>query len=103
MSTKPSDEVRRHYWREQIDAWQSSGQSQQSFCQAHDLSYSRFGYWVRKFRQHAPTCEQAGGFVPVMASPPVEALTLRLPSGVEIHGISRHNLALVEQLISRLS
>ena len=98
MSTKPTDEARRRYWRDQIDAWQSSGQSQQAFCRAHNLSYTRFGYWMRKFRHQTPIQERVGGFVPVIPSVSGEALTLRFPSGVEVRGINVHNLSLVEQL-----
>ena len=50
MNDSQSSDTRAH-WKEQIDAWQASGQSQLSFCQANELNYPRFGYWLRKFRQ----------------------------------------------------
>ncbi len=42
---------RSNYWRQQIEAWQSSGQTQRAFCRDHDLNYWRFGYWRKKFRK----------------------------------------------------
>jgi hypothetical protein len=104
MTTLQTPEARTDYWRERIEAWQISGQSQQAFCKAHNLNYPRFGYWLRKFRQQAGvTSRQDGGFVPVVAQPTSEGLALRLPNGMELRGITGHNLALVEQLLNRLS
>ncbi|MBL3529541.1 MAG: hypothetical protein JMN27_17965 [gamma proteobacterium endosymbiont of Lamellibrachia anaximandri] len=103
MSIQQSDEARRRFWYEQINAWKASGQSQQAFCKAHDLNYPRFGYWLRKFRQQTEAGQQATGFVPVVAQPSAETLSLRLPNGMELRGITSHNLSMVEQLISRFS
>ena len=41
------------YWLQQIEAWQSSGQTQQAYCKTNELSYHRFGYWRRKFRRQS--------------------------------------------------
>lgn len=53
-----------------VSGWASSGQSQQDFCQRHDLSVGTFAYWVGKYRR-----EQAGNpkvaaptFVPLVAT-----------------------------------
>ncbi|MGB5300889.1 MAG: hypothetical protein WBN48_19385, partial [Thiogranum sp.] len=55
---------------QQIEAWQSSGQTQQAYCKANELSYHRFGYWRRKFRQQSPEAQsqKGSGFVPVTHS-----------------------------------
>ncbi len=34
-----------------IERWQQSGLSQHEFCQVEGFSYSRFNYWVRKYRK----------------------------------------------------
>jgi len=53
MPDKAEPEALASYWRQQIEAWQSSGQTQQAYCKTNELSYHRFGYWRRKFRQQS--------------------------------------------------
>lgn len=105
MTDKFSPDARTQYWEEQIETWQASGQSQQAFCKANDLNYPRFGYWLRKFRDQGTVAEaqnRPSGFVPVVASPTGSHLSLHLPNGIELRGVTEQNLALVEQLLARL-
>ena len=107
MSEQPSREARADFWRAQIDSWQASGQSQLAYCEAKALSYPRFIYWRRKFRQPA-VAERSGSrqaFVPVIPAMPVthEGLVVALPNGVELRGIHAHNVVVVEQLLRCLS
>jgi len=107
MPNNATSEARADYWRQQIEAWQTSGQSQQGFCKANDLSYPRFVYWRRKFRKIAAIRQQQvhPDFVPVawQSPAPTTGLSVVLPSGLELRGISADNLGLVHQLLSRLS
>ncbi len=95
------------YWKQQIEAWRASKQSQQAFCQAHDLNYHRFGYWRRKFLEQADEGQRQSGpdFVPVTYAAQAEAggLSLVLPNGLVLQGIAADNLPVVYQLLSRLS
>ena len=104
MTDHISTDTRRHYWKKQIEAWQASGQSQLAFCKTHDLSYPRFGYWLRKFREYgdvgAPP-HRSLGFVPVIASP-MAGLVVHLPNGIQLHGITEQTLSLAERLLARL-
>ena len=105
MDHNESTPSREQYWKAQIDAWQLSGQSQQAFCKANALNYPRFGYWLRKFRQQgevAAARRRSSGFVPVVASSAREGLTVHLPNGIELRGVSEQNLHVVEQLLARL-
>jgi hypothetical protein len=106
MSHKATSGARADYWRQHIEAWQSSGQSQQGYCKAKDLNYGRFVYWRRKFRE-ATTRRQrrtSSDFVPVTCQPPAPTIGLCvvLPSGLELRGISADNVGLVRQLLSSL-
>jgi hypothetical protein len=47
MPNKAESEALASYWQQKIEAWQSSGQTQQTYCKANELSYHRFGYWRR--------------------------------------------------------
>lgn len=106
MSRKATSEALTTYWREQIGAWQASGESQQAFCQQHELSYHRFLYWRCKLvAQAAKPRRGHSALVPVRPQPPSAETTLSLvlPSGIELRGIALDNLAVVRQLLGRLS
>jgi hypothetical protein len=103
MKAVESSQTRERYWQAQIEAWRASGQSQQAFCRANDLNYPRFGYWLRKFRRQGGTgARRASGFVPVMAASGDGGLSVHLPNGIELRGVSEQNLHVVEQLLARL-
>ena len=103
---KTTREERAQHWQLLIEAWQASGQTQQAFCQANELNYPAFGYWLRKFRQQdavtASTLPRRSGFATVVAASPMDELTVHLPNGIELRGVTEQNLPLVEQLLSRL-
>ena len=107
MPDKAESEALASYWLQQIEAWQSSGQTQQAYCKAHELSYHRFGYWSRKFRQQSQEAQSQKGssFVPVTHSATSQSagLSLAFPNGLVLRGIAGDNLPLVYQLLSRLS
>ena len=105
MSTTEETKPATQFWREQITEWEQSGQSQKSFCEEHDLSYHRFGYWRRKYLERdSVNVQQGNGFVPVRHSVDgVSAgLTLMLPNGMRIQGIESGNLPVVSQLLRQL-
>ena len=107
MPDKAESEALASYWLQQIEAWQSSGQTQQAYCKTNELSYHRFGYWRRKFRQQSQEAQsqKGSGFVPVTPSAATQSagLSLAFPSGLVLRGIAGDNLSVVYQLLSRLS
>jgi len=107
MPSETTLETLAGYWQRHIDAWRASSQSQQAFCKAHDLSYTRFMYWRRKLdRQPAgDRVPSSSALVPVLYRPPSTAvgLSLVLPNGLELRGLAEDNLALAQQLLDRLS
>jgi hypothetical protein len=104
MNDSQSPDTREQFWKAQMDAWQASGQSQQAFCKANDLKYPRFGYWLRKFRRQGLVAEsrRASGFVRIVAASVGDGLSVHLPNGIELRGVSDQNLHVVEQLLARL-
>jgi len=107
MSRKAASEALSKYWQQHVDRWQVSGLSQQAFCKTHDLSYHRFLYWRRKFEGRTTENLEppSSALVPVIYRPPSTAagLSLVLPSGLELRGLSEDNLPLAQQLLDRLS
>jgi hypothetical protein len=45
---------------------------------------------------------QKSGFVPVVAASAGGGLSVHLPNGIELRGVSERNLHVVEQLLARL-
>lgn len=107
MTNKKASKLRTDYWRQQMTAWRSSGQTRKSFCEKEGLNYHRFGYWLRKLQglNKASEHQQLSGFVPVSLSQQLQSndLSLVLPSGLVLQGIDNHNLPVVFQLLTRLS
>lgn len=107
MNNKADSETLASYWQQHIEAWQSSGQSQQAYCKVNELIYHRFGYWLRKFRQpsQAVQSRRGSGFIPVTHTAPTQStgLSLSIPGGLVLHGIAEDNLSVVDQLLGRLT
>ena len=95
------------YWQQQIDAWRESNLSQAYFCKKHDLIYHQFIYWRRKFEKtpsRPPSSYQNGGFAVALYAQEQDAgLSLTLPGGLVVQGLSESNLPLVRQLLETLS
>ena len=108
MDHEPTALSRQVYWQGHMERWQQSEQSQQAYCREHNLSYFRFQYWRRKLRgdagQDVPRTRPSG-FVPVAPSAhgPSTGLSVVLPNGVQLRGISADNLVVVERLLAKLS
>ena len=94
------------YWRQQVDNWKNSCQSQAKFCQANELSYHRFVYWRRKVergRDGRQDKRESGGFATVDYRDDANCgLTLSLPNGLVLRGISASNVSVVRQLLEHL-
>ena len=98
-------------WPALISQWQDSGLSGQQFCRDHDLVYHRFVYWRKKCADQparivdARQPVQGSGFAKVARrSEPVtdERLTLSLPGGLSLSGITAGNVALLRSIIEQL-
>lgn len=103
MNHKPTRHERTQYWQAQVEAWQQPGQDQIAFCREHEVNYSRFVYWLGKFRGPDKAVPQpASKFIPVVNSTPPTAgagLVIRLPDGVGLRGVGTHNIGLAKQLL----
>lgn len=107
MSNTSKSTARSRYWREQVERWRVSGQTQRAFCLGNDLNYPCFGYWRRKFLPKSPSPgprRRQSAFVPVLheGSSAPSALSMTLPNGVVLRGIAPENVAVVCQLLAEL-
>ena len=106
MSDLPNPVPLADYWHQHVDNWKNSCQSQAKFCQANELPYHRFVYWRQKF-ERGPGGRQekreSGGFATVDYRPETKGgLTLSLPNGLVLRGISADNVLVVRQLLEQL-
>lgn len=56
---------KQHAMFSMIESWQSSGQSQQTFCKSQGIVYSSFHYWYKKYRQAQTPPPSSSPFIPV--------------------------------------
>ncbi|MCK2096584.1 IS66 family insertion sequence element accessory protein TnpA [Thauera aromatica] len=75
-------------WREHVERWRRSGQTQAAYSAEHGVSKKSLGYWVRQARQEAArkpdssltlVAARAVGITPPRQA--AEVLLLRSPSG----------------------
>ena len=96
MSSSSESAGLARYWQAQINSWRTSGDSQASYCKAHDLSYHRFTYWRRKFDGQR---NESGGFSLVKYQKAVSSnLSVALPNGLVVQGIGADNLKIKGQV-----
>lgn len=67
-----------------IESFKESDISQHLFCEQHNLPYSVFQYWLKKFRKESHTPE--AGFIEMKISSPArpEGVEIVFPSGAKV-------------------
>ena len=78
-----------------IEQWQDSGKTQQIFCQEHDLSYTTFYYWLRRYRRQV----EESSFLPIEISS-LSHIEIRYQGGIILQLPSATKLATLKQLLS---
>ena len=103
METTTEQTNRHDFWQGYIAAWKQSGLSGAKFCKAKELNYSQFVYWRQKIQKgeaQPAGQEKRGGFTQVLCrSDQEESLSLSLPNGLVLKGISSANIAVVRELL----
>ena len=110
MSTTQSPPSGPEFWQSQIHAWQQSGLSGAQFCKRQQLTYHQFVYWRQKLVSSSqstarPVASAPKGFAEARlkaAAADTEGLSLTLPTGLKLEGITAANLAVVMQLLEAL-
>jgi predicted acetyltransferase len=78
-----------------IEQWQESGKMQQIFCQEHDLTYTTFYYWLKRYRRQM----DESSFLPVEISSG-SYIEIRYPDGVILQLPAATRLSTLKQLLS---
>ena len=102
-----TDKSKLNKWKSLIEQWRQSGQTQSEFCQKRDLKAHQLSYWIRRLDQASNQStnvhpEKHNGFVQAKIIPEsnkATGLVVRLPSGVEIIGMTQSDLPLLHVLM----
>jgi transposase-like protein len=78
-----------------IERWQESGKTQQTFCQEHDLTFSTFYYWLKRYRRG----QDENSFLPVEISSG-SVIEIRYPGGVILQLPAATKLSALKQLLN---
>jgi transposase-like protein len=78
-----------------IEQWQESGKTQQAFCREHELTFSTFYYWLKRYRQQI----DESSFLPVEISSG-SYIEIRYPGGVILQLPVAARLPTLKQLLS---
>lgn len=78
-----------------IEQWQESGRTQQAFCKEHDITFSTFYYWLKRYRRRI----DESGFLPVEISPGSN-IEIRYPDGIILQLPAAVKLSTLKQLLN---
>jgi len=78
-----------------IGRWHESGKTQQAFCQEHDLTFSTFYYWLKRYRRQI----DESSFLPVEISSGSN-IEIRYPDGIILQIPAATKLSVLKQLLS---
>ena len=78
-----------------IEQWQESGKTQQVFCQEHNLIFSTFYYWLKRYRRGI----EESSFLPVEISSG-NNIEIRYPDGIILQLPAAVKLSTLKQLLN---
>lgn len=96
------------HWQTHLQQWRTSGKTQKAYCDEAGLKQHQFVYWKQKLADTdsgADNVKQSSAFIPVQIQQhrdDLEPVSLVLPSGLVIRGITGDTLPWLKQLVSAL-
>jgi hypothetical protein len=108
------NEDKQQVWKKHISAWKYSGESQQVYCSKHNIKPNQLWYWNRKLypdevspkNVRSPSCTKSSAFIPVQVACDDlsdQSLSVKLPNGVVINGITPQAIKTLKPLVQALS
>lgn len=77
------------------EQWLESGKTQQAFCQEHDLTFTTFYYWLKRYRRGI----DESNFLPVEISSGSH-IEIRYPDGLILQLPAAIKLSALKQLLN---
>ena len=108
-----SEVSKSEFWRSAIASWESSGLSQQAYCERHGLSYVRFTYW-RGLQLKSLKQSKSSDFIPVriresedsvveQTAPLPTGMVVQLPTGGHLFLCHEREVSLASALLKSLA
>ena len=96
--------INRQRWRERINDWNNSNQSQKAFCNDHNLALASFQRWHRLFKaedlKEATSHPAPVSFLPVRVREPTPSkLSILVQDGLRIEVTAGFDANLLHQVI----
>jgi putative transposase len=101
--SRGSDGEKVKLWRDRFRRYAKSAHSVEDFCRGEGVSAATFYHWRKKLVR-APGRRPLGkrdAFRPVMVTPAVAGLSVRLPGGAELE-VPRENLDAIRAVVAEL-
>ncbi len=103
-------QTRLEFWKIQVQRWTQSNLTQTRFCNEQNIKHHQFVYWRNKIqgKEGKPKAPKSGfpkdAFIPVQLDQQnsESSLTVSLPNGIVLSGISENNITLTHALIAKL-
>ena len=77
-----------------IEQWHESGKTQKIFCQEHELTYTTFYYWLKRYRRQI----DESSFLPVEISSNFH-IEIRYPGGIVLQLPASTRISAIKQLL----
>ena len=82
-------------WQRHIDGWLHSQLPQREYCERHNISYARFGYWRTRLKR---TAQPKKKLLPVTIARPSSSISIFLSGGIRLE-VAAHELVTVLPVI----
>lgn len=76
-------DAREKLWLNHIKTWQSSGMTQDAYCQTNNLHPKTFSNWKRRLREHLPGLPKRTNSIVVSPNPTTPLVPVRLTRGAD--------------------
>lgn len=95
-----------------IEACKQNSQPQKVYCLQHDIAYSTYQYWAKKYREENASnkvTEKPAGFIPVKVQPDPEVIAqvsgssqlhFLYPNGIQVLCSEKANVEVLKILIN---
>jgi len=101
---------RQEFWRQHLDRCGQSSLSKIAYCRENDLTYHQMMYWQKRLKPSDSTVQvnqkqPTPGFIPIVVDAQdrtATSLSITLPNGLIISGITEATLSWIKPLLSQL-
>ena len=95
-------ETLRHTWKQHLEAWKQSGQSQVAYCREHGLKPHQLTYWKGRFAQSQSSTKLIPLRLPALPAEPSITVAVTLPDGVRLEVPAKQATELLPKLLPAL-